>query len=146
MKCAQHHRVLATRAHPRRRGVETIEVAIALPLLLIVIFAGFEYGWAILRSIQTDHVAREGARVAALHGATAGEVEARVLAALDDAGIVDATVAIEPGDPGLVPPGLPISVRVAAPYRSNRLLGLANLMPLPQELVGRASMVKEPDP
>ena len=146
MKHSRRHSMLLGRASARRRGVETIEVAIALPLLLLVIFAGFEYGWAILRSIQADHAAREGARVAALHGATAGEVEARVQAALGDAGIVDATVAIEPGDPGLVPPGLPVTVRVEAPYRSNRLLGLASLMPLPDELVGRASMVKEPDP
>jgi hypothetical protein len=126
--------------------VETIEVAIALPLLLIVIFAGFEYGWAILRNIQADHAAREGARVAALSGATAAQVEARVFDALGDSGIVGAAVEIDPADPGAVAPGLPITVRVLVPYQSNRLLGLAGLMPLPQELAGRASMVKEPDP
>lgn len=146
MKLPRQASLRFERSSIRRRGVETIEVAIALPLLLIVIFAGFEYGWAVLRSIQADHAAREGARVAALHGATAGDVEARVFQTLGDAGIVDATVAIDPLDPGLVPPGLPITVRVEAPYQSNRLLGLSGLMPLPEELVGRASMVKEPDP
>ena len=42
------------------RGVETIEVAVVLPLMLLVMFAGFEYGWALLKSIQVDHAARVG--------------------------------------------------------------------------------------
>lgn len=128
------------------RGVETIEVAIALPLVLIVIFAGCEYGWVMLRSLQADNAAREGARVAALYGVSAAQVQLRVQDALDDAGIAGATVSLEPVEPGLVPVGTPITVRVTVPYRQNKLLGLSSLMPLPQNLHGTASMLKEPDP
>jgi hypothetical protein len=134
------------RASLRKRGAETIEVAIALPLVLLVIFAGCEYGWALLRTLQTDHAAREGARIAALHGISAIEVQQRVQSTLDDAGIAGATVVLEPSDPSSVPVGTPISVRVKVPYRQNKLLGLASFMPLPEELTAHASMVKEPDP
>ena len=44
-----------------RRGIETIELAICLPVLLLVTFAGFEYGWLVLRSMQIDQAARAGA-------------------------------------------------------------------------------------
>lgn len=137
---------LLQRSQQRTRGAETIEVAIALPLVLLVIFAGCEYGWALLRTIQTDHAAREGARVAALHGVSALEVQQRVQSTLDDAGIAGATVVLQPSDPSSVPVGTPVTVRVNVPYRQNKLLGLASFMPLPEELNGHASMVKEPDP
>lgn len=129
-----------------QRGVETIEVAIALPLVLLVVFAGCEYGWVLLRSLQADHAAREGARAAALYGVTSAQVQSRVQTVLDDAGIAGATVSLDPFEPALVPAGTTITVHVAVPYRQNKLLGLSSLMPLPQELGGRASMLKEPDP
>lgn len=134
------------RSQPLRRGVETIEVAIALPLVLIVVFAGCEYGWVLLRNLQADHAAREGARAAALHGVSAAQVQARVQAVLGDAGIVGAAVSLDPFEPALVPAGTPITVQVEVPYRQNKLLGLSSLMPLPQNLFGQASMLKEPDP
>ena len=99
---------------PFRRGVESIELMLALPVLLLVIFAGFEYGWAILRSIQLDHAARVGAREAALSGATAAA-------------------------------GTSIQIDVRVEYSTVQLLGLSRLMPLPESLRGRASMVREPD-
>lgn len=117
----------------------------ALPVLLLVIFGGFEYGWAVLKTVQIDHAARVGARAAALSGASAQQVSDDVQEALQKCGIADATVTLEPSDPGSASAGQAIVVRVEAPYGSNRLLGLSRLMPLPSTLAGRASMVKEPD-
>ena len=51
-----------------RRGSESIEAAIAVPLLLLVIFAACEYGWLVLKSTQIDGVARLGARSLVLQG------------------------------------------------------------------------------
>ncbi len=134
-----------TSSHRGRRGVESIEAAVTLPTLLLVIFAGFEYGWAVLKTVQLDHAARIGARVASLSGTSAAEVSTQVENALQASGISDATVTVEPSDPGSAAAGDAIVVRVEAPYASNRLLGLSRLMPLPSSLTGRAAAVKEPD-
>ena len=128
-----------------RRGSESVEAVVALPVLLLVIFGGFEYGWAVLKTVQIDHAARIGARTAALSGATAQQVSDNVQEALQNFGISDATVTLEPSDPTAASVGQAIRVRVEVPYGSNRLLGLSRLMPLPSTLAGSGSMVKEPD-
>ena len=133
------------RFHRGRRGVETIEVAVTLPLVLLVIFSGFEYGWAVLKTVQLDHAASLGARVAALAGTSNQQVSDRVQDALTACGIADATITLDPVDPSSAAAGQAIVVRVQAPYASNRLLGLSRIMPLPSNLSGRASSVKEPD-
>jgi Flp pilus assembly protein TadG len=136
---------MSRRLRGARRGAESVEAVVALPVLLLVIFGGFEYGWAVLKTVQIDHAARIGARAAALSGASAQQVSDDVQLALQSAGISDATITLEPSDPASAPVGQAIVVRVEAPYGSNRLLGLSRLMPLPSTLSGRAAMVKEPD-
>jgi Flp pilus assembly protein TadG len=126
------------------RGAETIEVAIALPLALIVIFSGLEYGWLMLRVVQVDGAARLGARQAALSGASSEEVEARVNQTLLQSGIRNATVTVTPADLASAEPGTEVRVEVEVGYADVRLLGLAALMPLPDNVSGRASMVREP--
>lgn len=136
------------RTHPHRncrRGIESIEAAIALPLVLIVIFSGFEYSWALLRTVQLDHAARLGARHAALDGSTAAAVQTRVGNSLDALGISGAQITIEPAQPELAAPGTAVSVRVEVPYSNVGLLGLDRLMPLPSSIRGHASMVREPE-
>lgn len=128
----------------RRRGIETVELAVTLPVLLLVVFAGFEYGWAVLRTIQLDHAARVGVREAALYGSDAASVEQRVVAALDDVGITTAAITVTPSNPSGADAGDPVSVEVRVEYADVDLLGLSNLMPLPSHLRGKASMVKEP--
>ncbi len=135
-----------TRTPPRaRRGAESIEAAIVLPIMLLVLFSGIEYGWAVLRSVQLDHAARLGAREAALSGATAADIQSRVNASLAGLGIQGAQVVVDPSRPEAVAPGTPITVRVEVQYSQVGLLGLRSLMPLPASLEGRASMVREPE-
>lgn len=129
-----------------RSGSESAEMIIALPVVILVIFAGFEYGWAALKSIQMDHAARVGARVAALSGSTSADVENKVNTALLNSGIVGATLTINPQDPSTAPLGTPITVLIETNYSNVQLLGLSRMMPLPTVLKGRASMVKEPEP
>jgi Flp pilus assembly protein TadG len=126
------------------RGAETIEVAIALPLALIVVFSGLEYGWMMLRVVQIDGAARIGARQAALSGISAEEVESRVSLALQQSGIRDAAITVTPSDLASAEPGSEVRVEVEVSYASVRLLGLGALMPLPETVSGRASMVREP--
>jgi len=110
-----------------RRGSESAEMIIALPVVLLVIFAGFEYGWAALKSIQMDHAARVGARVAALSGSTSTDVENKVNAALLSSGIVGATLTINPQDPSTAPLGTPITVLIETNYSNVQLLGLSRI-------------------
>jgi Flp pilus assembly protein TadG len=129
----------------RQRGAETIEVAIALPIVLIVIFSGLEYGWAVIRSVQLDHAARVGARAAALSGATTADAEARADQALRQIGIDSAIVTVTPSDLTSLPAGSIIKVEVEVPYSDVRLDGLGSLMPLPATIKGHASMIREPE-
>jgi Flp pilus assembly protein TadG len=129
-----------------RRGSESIEAAITLPLLLLVIFAACEYGWLILKSSQIDAAARLGAREASFANASGGAVETRVQAALSELGIAGAQVSFSPAPPEDLEPGAAVTVVIEARYSSNQLLGLANLMPMPETLRGRAAMVIEPRP
>ncbi len=128
----------------RRRGLESIELLLAFPLILIVLGGGFEFGWVILRSIQLDHAARVGARVASLANSGPGDVEARVDAVLEASGINNAIVSVDPPDPSSVPAGSPVIVEVVADYGDLELLGLSRIMPLPDVLTGKAGMVREP--
>ena len=128
----------------RRRGLETIELLLAFPLILIVLGGGFEYGWLILRSVQLDHAARAGARVASLGETDAGDVLSRVETVLSASGINDATIRIEPPDPTTLPPGAAVIVEVSVNYGDLQLLGLSRIMPLPEVLTGKAGMVREP--
>lgn len=130
--------------HSRRRGLESIELLLAFPLILLILGGGFEYGWLVLRSIQLDHAARAGARVAALSGTGPIEVENRVQAVLEASGINSATITIEPTDPSVLPPGEPVIVEVSVDYGDLELLGLSRIMPLPDVLTGKAGMVREP--
>lgn len=130
----------------RNRGVETIEMVLVLPVFIILLFSGFEYGWAVLKLIQLDHVASLGARVAALSGSTNSDVQNSVNSALSDFGIAGSTITISPQDPANAVFGTPIVVMVETPYSQVQLLGLSGVMPLPTSLKGRASMVKEPEP
>jgi len=129
----------------QRKGAETAEAAVTLPLVVLVIFAGFEYGWLVLRSMQLDHVARIGARYAVLSGSSNQGVQERVQTALAQAGISGAIITVTPTEPSDATPGEAVVVQVEVPYASVRLLGLSSIMPLPSALEGRASMVKEPD-
>lgn len=130
--------------HRRRRGLESIELLLVFPLILLVLGGGFEYGWVVLRTVQLDHAARVGARVASLSDNGPIEVENRVQAVLVASGIDNATVTIEPSDPSVLAPGEPVLVEVTADYGDLELLGLSRIMPLPDVLTGKAGMVREP--
>jgi Flp pilus assembly protein TadG len=57
-----------------------IEMAIVLPLLMVLVFGIVEFGFLFQRYVFLTNVAAEGARVAALPGYSAADVQARVAA------------------------------------------------------------------
>ena len=90
------------------RGAALMEVALTLPLVLLIAVGIFEFGRAYQTWQILTNAAREGARIAVLPGVTDGAVEERVqeylaaglLTAADDADVSinrDATVDIGDG-------------------------------------------------
>jgi len=63
-------------------GATLAEFAFVLPVLLIILFAIFEFGLAFNRAQAVEAAAREGGRLASLSTTSAGDVTNRVNAAL----------------------------------------------------------------
>lgn len=126
------------------RGAETAELAVTFLLLALVLFSGLELGWAMTQKKHIQQAALVGAREAALRGSTAASVAARVQDSLQAQGITTATVSLVPAEPAAALPGTSVEVLVTVDYSTVQLLGLSALMPLPDQLTSKATMVKEP--
>jgi len=126
------------------RGAETVELAVTFLLLAMVLFSGFELGWAMTQKKHLQQAALVGAREAALRGSTAASVTARVQDSLLAEGITTATVTLVPAEPSVAMPGTTVEVTVTVDYSTVQLLGLSALMALPDQITSKATMVKEP--
>lgn len=83
--------------HARRRhgdsGAELIELALTLPMLLVILLAIVDFGLLFQRSEVLAAGVREGARVAIQQGTTPTEIENRVVTYVQMAGGVPVTPA-----------------------------------------------------
>ena len=59
----------------REEGQSTVEFALILPLLILLIFGMIDFGWLFYNKIEVNNASREGARYAAIHW-TEGSYEA----------------------------------------------------------------------
>jgi Flp pilus assembly protein TadG len=99
----------------RQAGAAMVELAIILPLLVMMVFGIIQFGIAFNRVQGLHAAAREGARVASLPTSTAGDVQGRVNESLAAMNFTANPAAISPnGCAGRR--GAPITVRVTAPY------------------------------
>lgn len=71
----------------RDDGAELIELAIVLPLLLLVFAAIIDFGFLFQRWEVVTNAAREGARIAVLPGYTTPDVQARINSYLAASGL-----------------------------------------------------------
>lgn len=113
MKRLRTHKML-------RLGAVAVEMAIVTPLLLAMLFGIIEFGWLFTVRSTMVNAAREGARLGALEGVTAGEIEDRatellVPMHLDDNCTVSVTMPSE-ADPT-------VTVNISAPRSSVSLVG-----------------------
>jgi Flp pilus assembly protein TadG len=74
------------------RGAELIEMAIVLPILLMVFAAIIDFGFLFQRYEVVTNAAREGARLATLPNYTVVDVQARVADYLASSGLSDTPV------------------------------------------------------
>lgn len=78
---------LNTRRDNSERGQAIIELALTLPLLLLVVLGIFDFGFMFQRYEVVTNAAREGARVAVLPGYQPQDAQNRALAYLDAGGM-----------------------------------------------------------
>lgn len=109
-----------------RRGAAAVEFAVVAPVLFLMVFGMIEYGRAVMVQQVMTNAAREGARSAVLDGATATDVETRVVDYLAGGGISSASadhVTIDPADPASAGFGDPVTVTVSIPFNQVSWLG-----------------------
>ncbi len=63
----------APRASPREEGQAAVELAIAFPIVIVLLLALVQVTLVVRDQVAVIHAAREGARAAAATGATAGD-------------------------------------------------------------------------
>ena len=126
--------------HLGERGSITVELALSLPIVLVLLVGVLEWGWLLAREVELVQVAREAAHHATLvapeddpEAAATTRAIADLLAAGFDPDLVDVEATIMDSDVGEV-----IEVRVSTDYDS--LLGL---LPVPPRLAAGTTMLLE---
>lgn len=125
----------------REEGIALVEMALILPVLVLLTFGVIEYGWMFMRAHQVTSAAREGARAGARALAGNADVAAAVTRVMSDARISGYTYSVSPAADG-VETGGRFTVTVSVPYANVDLLGIA-ILPTPATLRSATSMAKE---
>ena len=96
-----------------RRGAVTVEMAIAAPILFLMVFAALEFCGANVQRHTVDNAAYEAARRGIVPGATVADVEARAQEIMGFVGASGVTVDVTPT---VISDATPeITVRVSSP-------------------------------
>lgn len=116
------HRTQRQRGAGRfRRGNATIELAVTLPLMALIVFGSVEVCSQIYTKQAIESAAYECARLATSNGATDAQVQARVTDILAARGINDAALVTTPVSINNVKRGDQITVTISAPAASNTM-------------------------
>lgn len=81
-----------------RRGAAAVEFAMTLPVLLLLMFGGYELSRANMMMHTCESAAYEAARLGIVPGASAATVEAEAQRVLNTIGIQNATITVEPAN------------------------------------------------
>jgi Flp pilus assembly protein TadG len=112
------------RTHRRRkaRGVAAAELAVCLPVVVLMVIATIEACSALFLKQSLTAAAYEGVRTAIAQAATTANVQAACNQILADRKIRNATISINPSAISNLKPGDFIAVKVSAPCASNSLV------------------------
>ena len=129
---------------PSKRGLALMEMALALPLFLLILLGMIEYSWLFWKNQQINNAAREGARIAIFETSLNADVTTAVDQVMTDAGFTPGewTITTTPADVFTAAPGTPVTVEVTMTYSDIDLMGTA-LFPLPTTIGGSTTMAKE---
>jgi Flp pilus assembly protein TadG len=106
----------------RRRGIAATELAVCMPVIVLVVLATMETCAMMFLQQSLSVAAYEGARVA-LAGAPSSEVTAQCQRILDDREIRGANVTLTPSNVSGATAGTWITVETRAPFDQNSLAG-----------------------
>jgi len=107
--------------HPPRQGVAAVELAVCLPVIVVLVFAAIE-SCSMIYITQALHCATyEGVRAAILPTADNQQVIQRTQQILDGHGIKGTTITLVPADVSYADPGQLVRVRVQTSCDANRI-------------------------
>ena len=138
MKCKNRH-------YRRCKGALTVEFALTLPVLLMILFAAYELGRANMLRNTAEAAAYEGARRGIVPGRDADDVRDTVNFVLSTSGIKDADVRITPSEitlaseSVLVEIDVPMAGNTMIPAVFTRGMSFRGQCELNRELVGFAN-------
>lgn len=112
--------MLQSNSKNRRRGAVAVELAICLPIFLLIFFAAFEFCRANMIRHTADNAAYEAARRVVVPGATADDARSTASSMLNIIGVSDATIDVEPAVIEATTPEVTVSLTV--PLNSNLFL------------------------
>jgi len=114
---------LGAPSHFFRKGAAIIELAICLPILVLISLATIE-ACAMIYLKQTLTIAAfEGARIGMLPGSASLNVEAQSTLVLTDHGVTGFGISMFPANPAALTKGSYFRVNVTAPCAPNSLIG-----------------------
>ena len=104
-----------------RAGVATVELAICVPVLTLIVFGSIQATNLIFLQHAATAATYEGSLELAKSNATNASVQARIQQVLDARGIGNTTIAILPAgtDIAQTPPGTLVTLQVTADVQSN---------------------------
>lgn len=118
-----------------------VEMALVLPVFVLLMFGLIEYGWVFLKVSQVNNAARQGVRIAVRPDATQADVQAAVDEVMNHAGLLTTGYRIVITNLNAAA-RQPVSVEVTLPYSAVSLTG-AGLVPMPSQIRETAVMAKE---
>lgn len=124
MRSHLHRCVGASRAlgHERRRGVAAAELAVCLPVVVLLVLATIEACSMVFLKQSLSVAAYEGARTAIADGTTAADVRTTCDQIFRDRGIDGGSVSTSPSNFDRVGPGVFVDITATAPCDRNTVL------------------------
>ncbi len=101
------------------RGTAVVELAITLPVFVLILFGTIETTTMIFLQQSLEICAYQAARVAMIPSSTTAKVNTACTAVLTDRKVRSATISVTPSDYETQPYGTLVRVRITAPCNSN---------------------------
>jgi Flp pilus assembly protein TadG len=103
-----------------RKGATVVEVAVVLPIVFLIFFAGMEFSQANALRHTSEAAAYEGARRAIIPGAKVSDAQQSAQSLLGAVAVRGATVTVEPAT--ILPETKRVTVKVSIPFNQNSVL------------------------
>jgi Flp pilus assembly protein TadG len=107
------------RREPNRKGIATVELAVCLPILVVLVLGSIEATSAIFLSTRLNAAAYEGARKVTAPARTSADGVTAATDALTQLHVTGGSVTITPNVVLTTATGTQITVTVSAPFASN---------------------------